>query len=96
MYVLVRQDLDQKYRCVQGSHAVCKYAIEHEILFKVWNNGYLIFLGVQNLKALRNWIEKLETVGKNFSVFKEPDLDNQETALACYDLGDIFKDLHLS
>jgi len=95
MYVLVRKDLSETYRCVQGTHAVAQYALEQSDLFRVWGNQTIVFLGVSNLLALRAWNEKLIAAGKHFSVFREPDLDGQETAIACFDLGDIFKDLHL-
>jgi len=95
MYVLVRKDLAETYRCVQGCHAVSQFALEHSGLFSIWGNQTIVFLGVSNLLALRAWNEKLTTVGKYFSVFREPDLDGQETAIACFDLGVIFKDLHL-
>lgn len=96
MYVLVRLDLSETYRVVQGSHAVCKYALEHYDQFKVWNNGYIVYLGVQNLIALRKWDMKLMDSSKVYSVFREPDLDNQETAIACYDDGKIFEGLRLA
>lgn len=93
MYVLVRLDLSRVYSLVQGGHALSQYALEHEPLFKAWDNGTLIYLGVPHLRGLRYWKEKLEKEDKNFSVFQEPDLDNQETAIACFDLGNIFKSL---
>jgi hypothetical protein len=96
MYVLVRKDLSTTYRLVQGSHALAQYSIENPSLFKVWNNGTIVFLAVSNLTALRQWYLKLKTHGKMFSIFSEPDLDNQETAIACYDLGNIFKELPLA
>lgn len=95
MYVLVRLDLSEVYRMVQGGHALSQYSLDHQTLFKVWGNGTLIYLGVPHLRALRYWAEKLSENQKVFSVFSEPDLDDQETAIACYDKGDIFKDLKI-
>jgi len=96
MYVLVRKDLSTIYRLVQGAHALAKYSLEYSNLFKVWNNGTIVFLSVPNLAALKQWLFKLKIQGKIFSIYKELDLDYQETAIACYDLGNIFKELPLA
>ena len=89
MYVLVRRDLAETYRCVQGAHALAQFAVEHPKEFRIWNNNYVIFLGVRNLIELREWHEKIE----GCSLFREPDLDMQPTALAYYGHGEIFRDL---
>jgi hypothetical protein len=39
--------------------------------------------------------EKLSLLGKDFSIFKEPDLDNKTTAIAVVDDGSLFKKLEL-
>jgi hypothetical protein len=39
--------------------------------------------------------EKLSLLGKDFSIFKEPDLDNKITAIAVVDDGSLFKKLEL-
>jgi hypothetical protein len=96
MYVIVRKDLADTYRCVQGGHALAQFAMEHPKEFKKWNNEFLIYLGVWNLIELREWIKKLSKTKKNFSVFKEPDLDGHPTAMACYDSGVIFRKLGLA
>ena len=90
MYVLVREDLSDTYRGVQGGHALSLYALEHYEKFRAWNNGDLIYLGVPNLKALRKWIRHLTKRDLTFSAFCEPDLDGHMTAIACYDTGEIF------
>lgn len=95
MYVIVRRDLSETYRMVQGTHALAQYALEHPDLLKEWSNEYLIFLSVFNLKALREL--KMNLTGKvEFSTFYEPDLDNQETAIALYDTGYFVKGLPLA
>lgn len=96
MYVLTRKDLDKTYSCVQGGHALAQFAIEHPDEFKRWENTYLIYLGVSNLIEMRLWEKKLLGEGKRFSTFHEPDLDGQCTAIACYDDGEIFRNLRLA
>lgn len=93
MYVLVRRDLSDNYRMVQGKHALAQYALDEPVLFKVWNNGTIAVLGVRNLIEMKMWEQKLLAMEKRFSAFREPDLDGQLTSLACFDVGDIFASL---
>lgn len=93
MYVLVRRDLADNYRMVQGKHALAQYALDEPTLFKVWGNGTIAVLGVRNLIEMKMWEQKLIAMDKRFSAFREPDLDGQLTALACFDVGDVFAGL---
>lgn len=99
MYVLVRQDLDETYRCVQGTHSVCQYALEafkcspHNTLFRTWNNQTIVFLGVRNYQHLKQWKDTINNLGIFHIPFHEPDLDNQLTAIACIHTGEIFSKL---
>lgn len=88
LYVLVDKSLEPVYGCVQGGHAVAQWLLEHPE--QKWNNSYLIYLRC-NLYSLKRRLTKL---GKDFSIFKEPDLDNRITALACEDDGRLFRNLH--
>jgi hypothetical protein len=96
MYVLVRKDLSNSYRDVQAIHAVVQYALEYTEEFKKWDNGYIVMLGVRNLIDLRQWVSKLQKNKVLFSVFKEPDLDFQETSISCYNSGTVFKNLKIA
>lgn len=95
MYVLNRLDLSPRYRSVQAGHALSKYSLEQPEIFREWNNHSLIYVAVQNLIELREWVEKLQNKGMIFSVFTEPDLDDQPTAIACYNGSGIFHGLRL-
>jgi len=93
MYVLVREDLySQSYKAVQGGHAVAEYLLRYKT---DWNNGYMIYLSVQNEEELNIWMDKLNYKNINYSVFIEPDLNYEKTALACVCNGKIFKKLNL-
>lgn len=96
MYVLVRNDLAEKYRFVQGSHALAQYGLDHNIHFTEWNNSTIVYLAVRNLIEMKAWNEKLYQLEKRYSRFREPDLDDQLTSIACYDSGLIFKELSLA
>lgn len=93
MYVLVRLDLAETYRCVQGTHAVVAFALEHQEELRTWNNHIIAFVGVRNLRELMEYKQLLQELGKKFSSFSEPDQLGAETAIACYDQGEIFSKL---
>lgn len=90
MFIIVRKDLDLVYRMVQGGHALAQFALEHREIFNQWNNGYLIFIEVEQLDDLRNLSAKLSFKDIEFSIFFEPDI-NEITALACYESVNVFK-----
>lgn len=89
LYVIVDTSLSPVYGCVQGGHAVANWLLEHPK--QTWNNQYLIYV-YGNVKG---WIKKLERTGHDFSVFCEPDLKNQSTAIAILNRGTMFKKLKL-
>ena len=88
LYVLIDKSLEPVYGCVQGGHSVAQYLIDHPQ--QTWNNSYLIYLRC-NIYSLRRRLIKL---GKDFSEFREPDLGNKLTAIACEDSGRLFRNLH--
>lgn len=97
MYVIVRNDLSNIYRMVQGAHALSQYAIDHPLFFdEIWNNQYLIFLSVFNLIELKEVEQLLIEKRVTYSKFYEPDLDHQLTAIAFYHKGDIVSHLSLA
>ena len=57
----------------------------------------MILLGVDNEDALKSWMAKLEFGKDSFSVFVEPDIGNQLTAVAVSPSANasIFKELRL-
>lgn len=93
MYVLVRLDLAETYRIVQGSHALAQFALDHYESFLMWRNSTIVYLGVRGLKDLKDWNLRIMDASKCHSAFCEPDLDGQLTAIACYDTGEIFRNL---
>ena len=92
MYVLTRTDLNPTYRAVQGSHALAAYSLEHPDQFKAWNNGTVVFLGL-HYQELKKFCLNLKESGRIISVWNEPDLDDQVTAMACIDDGFVFRNL---
>jgi hypothetical protein len=92
MFIVVREDLDSTYRMVQGAHALAEYMIKFP---EKWKNETLVFVAVKNIWGLKRLQQKLDTQDKLFAIFKEPDLNGEETAIACYESEDMFKNLQL-
>lgn len=81
LYVIVRKDLTPSQRAVQAGHALAAYLL-HGSFLRRWKNETLIYLGVKGLKQLENIKRKFEFEGIPFVEFREPDMDNEVTAIA--------------
>lgn len=77
LYILVSDKLTPVYGCVQGGHAVAQWLLDNKDT-QTWNNEYLIYVYAN----IEKWMYKLKLNNINHSVFYEPDLDNQPTAIA--------------
>lgn len=91
MYVLVRKDLTKAQQAVQGGHALAQFLLNHS---SHWENGTLIYLGVKGERQLMNWIRKLDRKQVDVAVWREPDKDNEITAIAAHSEEDVFKNLN--
>ena len=95
LYVLVRKDLgSMAYSAVQAGHAVAEYLLRYGQLNE-WQNGTLVYLGINNEEELTFWGEKLTWKGIGWVGFREPDIGNQLTAIACLSDGQVFSKLKL-
>lgn len=88
LYVLIDENLEPVYGCVQGGHAVAQWILEHPE--QKWNNSYLIYLSAD----IDKWRRKLDMKGIDYSEFVEPDLDYQVTAIAIENDGRLFRELN--
>jgi peptidyl-tRNA hydrolase len=79
MFVIVRKDLSTSQQAVQAGHALAEYLMHGP--FSRWSNGTLIYLGVKGLKQLENIKHKFEMEGIPYIEFREPDLNNETTAI---------------
>lgn len=88
LFVLVRKDLSKSQQAVQAGHAIAQYLIEHPDT--EWGNGTLVLLRVP-FESFDYW---QKTIGK-YSIFREPDIGNEMTAIACVGNDELFSDLPL-
>ena len=89
LYVLIDNKLDSIYGCVQGGHVVAQWLLNHPN--QDWNNSYLIYVSAD----ISKWKEKLDILEIDYTEFREPDLNNQVTALAILNNDRMFKNLKL-
>ena len=84
LYVIGREDLGGGYMSVQAMHAAIQFQHDHLEYAKLWyeNSNYLGFLSVSDESMLLELIEKAKSQDIHISVFREPDIDNQITAIA--------------
>jgi peptidyl-tRNA hydrolase len=67
----------------QAAHAGIDFQHQHPEIAKDWNrnSNYLIILSVENEAELQKYIYKFNHYGLCHTVFREPDIDNQITAV---------------
>lgn len=70
------------YQAVQSTHAAINFIFEHQDRAGPWHeSNYLVQLSVANEKELEELIGKCQKAYLALTIFKEPDIDNQITAI---------------
>lgn len=84
LFVVVRGDLPPGLRVAQAIHAALLFAHEHEEVALDWflRSNNVVVLRVEDLPALEALASRAESLGVPGSLFREPDLGDQATALA--------------
>jgi len=69
---------------VQPAHALALFATEHTTQFKKWHTHHknLIVLSVEDEHSLAQLMARCEERGVKYSAFREPDINNELTAIA--------------
>ena len=94
LFVIVRKDLSTSQQAVQAGHAVAAFLLRGQF-FRRWQNETLIYLGVKGLIQLENLKRKLDFAEIKYTEFREPDLNNEVTAIASEQQSKIFERLNL-
>lgn len=84
MVVITRSDLSDGYKAVQSTHAAINFTFEHPNRAGPWfqESNYLVLLETVDEKSLKALIRKFELKKLNYTVFREPDIGDQITAIA--------------
>lgn len=82
--VVVRKDLHPSYQAVQAAHAGIQFQHEYPEIAKHWHetSNYLVNLSANDEDHLNRLIDKAYSKDIKVSIFREPDIDNQITAVA--------------
>ena len=82
--IVSRRDLPIGTQALQSGHAAIDFQYQHPVEAKEWQNksNYLVFLTVADEEELIKFITKANLSGIKHTVFREPDLNNQITAVA--------------
>lgn len=91
LYILVRSDLSIGQQAVQVAHAIQQWDIDNNPT-KVYTK---VFCVVKDLKELEKWDRKLSLKVVPFSLFREPNLNDELTSIACYTTDDTFSNLKM-
>lgn len=84
LYLITRKDISPGYQAVQACHAMRQFTEEHPEIDKAWfkASNYLCLLSVNNEDELYSLVCKAKGLDIKVSVFREPDIDNEITAIA--------------
>lgn len=79
-----RRDISIGYQATQASHALVQFQYEYPSESSAWykQSNYLALLTVSDEGELEKLIIKASAKGIKHSVFREPDIGNQITAVA--------------
>lgn len=78
LYVITRRDLPLSSQAVQAGHTAFQAA--SELRFK--KHPHFVYLTVKNLSRLSVSAEKLQNENLDLTIWREPDLNNEITAVA--------------
>ena len=82
--VVTRRDLSLPTQAVQSAHAAIDFQHAHPLEASEWQtkSNYLALLTVANEEELYRLSDKAETRGIKYTIFREPDINNEITAIA--------------
>ena len=84
LIVISREDLSPGYQAVQSAHAAINFQYQYPKIAKNWNSksNYLIFLSCKSQDELIQYKNKFDLAGLLYTLFYEPDINNELTAIA--------------
>lgn len=84
LYVVTREDIPTGAQAVQACHAAIEFNQTFPDISRQWfeTSNYLVMLAVRNEEYLQRLIFRAKDLGIKHTEFREPDMDNQITAVA--------------
>lgn len=83
LVTVTRTDIPEGYQAVQSTHAAIDFVFEHPTRAGPWhkNSNTLVMLTVEDTRGLLRLIKKCDYLSIAYTVFREPDIGNQITAI---------------
>src|SRR5258708_2755309 len=90
---ITRQDLTRGYQVVQTAHAIADFAYDHSDQFRQWKeqSNSIITLSIMDEVSLIALYERLKIKTPYITAFREPDVQDQMTAICVYGTPEIRK-----
>ena len=101
LFIIVRRDLSCGQRAVQSCHALAELMRKHgdDPQVREWADRHktLVILGVRDRREVLRWRRRLGDARVACEAFSEPDMSDEETALAVHPAADplLFRHLRL-
>lgn len=91
---ITRRDLTPGYQLAQSVHAAVDYIFKNPLSSYRWHklSNYLVTLSVPDEQSLLKLAEQFSTKGEKFIMFREPNIDNQATAI-CLEQNEVVRKL---
>jgi len=83
LVTVTRTDIPEGYQAVQSTHAAIDFVFEHPTRAGPWHkeSNTLVMLTVKNVSGLRHLMRKCDYLRLSYTVFREPDIGNEITAI---------------
>jgi len=93
LVTVTRQDITPGYQVAQTKHAALEFAYHHNEVFRQWKSesNSVITLAAKDEQSLLDLYTRLEKLTPHLISFREPDIDDQMTALCVYGTPEIRK-----
>jgi len=93
LVTVTRTDLPEGYQAVQSTHAAIDFVFEHPTRAGPWHkdSNTLVMLTVKDTKALIHLMRKCDYLSLAYTVFREPDIGNQITAICMEPHPEVYK-----
>lgn len=96
LFILVRNDIPLPNQCVQACHVTERWTYlneTHDNSSGGEGYGTTVVLSVPDAIILSQWMRKMLQKSIDYEMFREPNLGNEVTAIACLTDTNIFSDL---
>jgi peptidyl-tRNA hydrolase len=84
LFLVTRDDLPVPQQAVQSCHAMREFSEEHPEIDRSWyrESNHLALLAVPDEAGLKQLADEAKLLGFKFSLFREPDRNDELTAVA--------------